>query len=393
MNVVPDGYWQAGELARLIDVLPPDHHADVLTIVAGIREPYFRDILRRSVAAHGGPAAPPAEVVPGASFMPDDPAVFAAQYQGRVMHGVAVLMAGDPAKVTEPRWRAELLAAAARAAAPLERAELLSAALTASLAIGDRDALVGALNAIAAGLAQAGDMDGATATLAGLTDRSADVVVSSERRQDEIDVPTWRVQALAAGGDPDAAFDLVDRTTDSTTRITLLLRIAELPPGGGRDAVAEAQKSLTQIADAELRRRLVPPLALVLADAGRRADALELVSGLVAEQDRADALVVVAPLLHGFDLETALLIARGVRSTVRRGAMLAALIPALVGSGADADVVHAQLRDALHLLAGGTRGELVSAMPALVPGLVRVAGPAGLLDLAATLAAVYRWWP
>jgi hypothetical protein len=137
----------------------------------------------------------------------------------------------------------------------------------------------------------------------------------------------------------------------------------------------------------------VPPLALQLADAGMSAEALDLVGGLAAEQDRADALVAVAPLLRGPDLATAQQIADGVHNPVRRGEVLAALVAALVASGADAAVVQVHLRDALHLLAAGTRTELSRAVPALLAGLVRVAGPTGPLDLAAAFTAAYRWWP
>lgn len=325
--------------------------------------------------------------------MPDDPEVFAAQYRGRVAHAVAVLAAGDPAAVTEARWRAELLVARARAAAPGERSELLAAALAASLTIGDRAALADALHAIAHALEAAGDVDGATAITVGLPDVDADEVADAERWDGDIEALTWRVQALAAGGELGAALARVDEATDLTTRVTLLLRIATASPIGGRDALAEAQQSLAGIAEPEMRRRLVPPLALALADAGLTADALDLAGDLAAEQDRADALAAVAPLLRGHDLETALRIAAGVHSPVRRGEVLAALVPALVGSGADTAAVQAHLRDALHLLAAGTRTELSRAVPALLPGLVRVADPTGPLDLAAAFTAAYRWWP
>jgi hypothetical protein len=137
----------------------------------------------------------------------------------------------------------------------------------------------------------------------------------------------------------------------------------------------------------------VPPLARALADTGLTAEALDLVDGLPAEQDRADALVAVAPRLRQPDLETALQIARGVHRPVRRGEVLAALVPALAGSGADPATVQAHLRDALHLLAAGTRTELARAVPALLPGLLRVAGTAGPRDLATAFTAAYRWWP
>jgi hypothetical protein len=393
VGAVPDGYWQAGELVRLIGVLPAAYHADVLTIVDGMREPYFRNIVRRRLAAHGGPAAPPDEPVSGASFMPDDPEVFADQYRGRLAHAVAVLAAGDPAAVTEPRWRAELLVAKARAAAPGERPELLAAALTASLTIGDRGALVGALHAIAAALAQAGDADGATAVVAGLPGPDVGPLVGAERWDGDIDAPTWRVQALAEAGELGAALALVDDATDLTTRVTLLLRLAAASPIGGRDALVEAQQSLARIGDPEMRRRLVQPLAIGLADAGMTADALDLVGGLAAEADRADALAAVAPLLRGPDLATGQRVADGIVNPVRRGEVLAALVPPLVASGAESAVVQVQLRDALHLLAAGTRTELSRAVPALLAGLVRVAGPTGPLDLAAAFTAAYRWWP
>ncbi len=363
VGAVPDGYWQAGELVRLIGVLPAAYHADVLTIVDGMREPYFRNIVRRSLAAHGGPAAPPDEPVSGASFMPDDPEVFADQYVGRVAHAVAVLAAGDPAAVTEPRWRAELLVAKARSAEPGKRPELLAAAVTASLTIGDRAALAGALHAIAAALAQAGDPDGATAVTTGLPAPDVEPVVGAGRWDGDIDAPTWRVQTLAADGELGAALALVDETTDLTTRVTLLLRVAGASPIGGRDALVEAQQSLTGIGDPEMRRRLVPPLALELVDAGMTAEALVLVGGLAAEQDRADALAAVAPLLRGPDLPTAERIADGVHHPVRRGEVLAALVPALVASGVDPAVVQARLRDALHLLAAGTRTSSAARFP------------------------------
>jgi hypothetical protein len=51
------------------------------------------------------------------------------------------------------------------------------------------------------------------------------------------------------------------------------------------------------------------------------------------------------------------------------------------------------VREVLHLLAAGTRAQLVEAIPDLLPGLVELAGSQAPVDMAAAVTAAYRWWP
>jgi hypothetical protein len=56
-------------------------------------------------------------------------------------------------------------------------------------------------------------------------------------------------------------------------------------------------------------------------------------------------------------------------------------------------LVRNHIREVLHLLAAGTRAQLLEALPDLVPGVVVLAGHQGLVDIAAAIRTVRRWWP
>ncbi|GAA3446532.1 hypothetical protein [Planomonospora venezuelensis] len=185
VQLVPDGYWRAGELVRLAPAAGPDHRDDLLRIATGLSRDYDRSISLRFLSAE--PERRTTEPVPTAfSFDPADPQVFAAQYLQRTRRGVATLLQGigaDPGEETsahrhvaasrfvrDPRWRAELLTASAHTAPSDARGDILRAALSISLMAGDRDALNAALASVAARLAAAGDVPAALACISEIRD-------------------------------------------------------------------------------------------------------------------------------------------------------------------------------------------------------------------------------
>ncbi|GLZ07202.1 hypothetical protein Acsp03_46680 [Actinomadura sp. NBRC 104412] len=176
VQLVPDGYWRAGELVRLAPVTGPEHRDDLVAIASNMSRAYDRDISMRFLEAY---FENPENVTPGPdpeTFFsdPDDPRLFAAQYLRRTAHAVATLLLGtgiDPSEETDlrrhveasrfvpdPRWRAGLLTVLAGDAPPEARRDILRVALGVALGIGDGEAVDAAQAAIAARLAGAGDV-------------------------------------------------------------------------------------------------------------------------------------------------------------------------------------------------------------------------------------------
>ena len=191
VQLVPDGYWRVGELARLAPVLGPEYREDLRLIASSLTKDYDREMAQRVLA----PARDAATPIEGQgsntfSFDPTDPQVFAAQYQQRTHRAVATLLLGVDAAsapaadtrryvdatrfVESSHWQAELLNALAReAAAPDTRRTILQTALSTSLTVGDRDQLTAALASVAASLARAGDVTTALACLSEVRDPEA----------------------------------------------------------------------------------------------------------------------------------------------------------------------------------------------------------------------------
>ncbi len=166
VQIVPDGYWRAGELARLIPELGPHHDEDVGVCAASMRDERYRQIVLWLQARQSDPAAPaPARL----DVTHPDPPNFLDQYRRRTGQALAALLAvrlqpamglgellQDCRFVRDPRWRAEVLTTAYDRADPAERDEVLRAALDAAMTVGDLADGAPVLTAIAARLASAG---------------------------------------------------------------------------------------------------------------------------------------------------------------------------------------------------------------------------------------------
>jgi hypothetical protein len=202
--------------------------------------------------------------------------------------------------------------------------------------------------------------------------------------------PPWRAEALARSGRFKLAFDLADSAPDLSTRIAVLLRIGSVTQTDGvRDGVEEARAALIDVVDIPMLSPLVIAVCLALAGYGRPEAGIELVRGL-PDNDRAAALLALARHV-GDAVVDAVALARELRDPVRQAQVLAGLTAPLVAAHALDLQYH--VRDVLHLLAAGTRVQLLEATPDLLPGLVELAGPQGLIDMAAAITAAYRWWP
>jgi hypothetical protein len=519
IQLMPDGYWRAGELIRLAPVAGPDHVDDLVRIADGISRPWEHDIAMRALAGTPDPLE-----VSAFEVLPADPRVFAAQYLQRERRGVATLMLGMAQGlageltvdqnitasrfVRSPRWRAELMTASAHALAREARAGILRTALSISLMVGDQDLVNSSLGSVAACMAAHGDTAMALASVADMADQEGlaqalfgiaaqapasqrdevirravdaagrigdtaargrllqrnaaqlgepaaqapplatsargalDTIEDREQRDRaaavlagrlgalgeateaddvmgtigdafwlmeaqfaaacglaraghddqaavvaaRIAAPPPRAEALARAGRFEAAFDLADAAADTGTRIAVLLRIGS---DGTRDGVAEAKSALTEIRDQTMLAPMVTSVSLALARRGQPAQALDLIAGL-PDGLRAAALIPVAPHLADVVVD-AIALARTLHHPVHRAQVLAALTPPLAAAGT-ADMQD-HVREVLRLLANRTRAELLQATPDLLPGLVALAGPAGLADLAAAITSAARWWP
>ncbi|MBP2706884.1 hypothetical protein JOL79_24045 [Microbispora sp. RL4-1S] len=224
VQLVPDGYWRAGELFRLAVAAGGDHLGDLRRVADAMRKPYERDISQRGleVIARFGALVPAPPRETSHTFDPVDPAEFAEQYLQRTRHGVATLLLGlpgagtgaeagaDPGEgagrrvaasrfVRAPRWRAELLTEAARTAPDGSLEDLLRAALDISLQVGDRDILNATLRSVAVHLAETGAADTAVACAERIPDAAwlASALFGVAGRSDESTAPGVAGRALA----------------------------------------------------------------------------------------------------------------------------------------------------------------------------------------------------
>jgi hypothetical protein len=206
--------------------------------------------------------------------------------------------------------------------------------------------------------------------------------------------PPSQAEALALVGRWELAFDLADTAPDPSTRIAILLRIGTVAasiasPPGPRDAIEEARKAVAAVRDVDERLPWVIEVGQTLARTGRTSAALDLVRAL--PHVPAAALLRLASHVGSDDIADALALAHEVSDPRLRARVLASLTSSLVAVGAPGLLDH--VREVLHLLAAGTRAQLVAAIPDLMPGLVQLAGAQAPVDMAAAVTAAYRWWP
>jgi hypothetical protein len=303
-NAVPDGYWRAGELVRLISVVDTEHLAAIERLANAMSERYYRTIVGQAVAARRGEHTHIDALtdVPSSSLNPANPDVFATQYRERTEHAVATLVAGSrrgsvadtssPSEhvaasrfIRDPRWRAQMLVASARAASREVRDELLKAALAISLSVGDREAFASTVGSIAACVAGVGEVSHALACAAELgdpedraralfriaeavpADERSDVVAAALRSAGEIDEPAVRSQVLrehAAKLGPPAPGDQLERliaTLTSDWRADVLAALApQAPPTRRADELAAAVAASASGSDDAGRARVLTAL-------------------------------------------------------------------------------------------------------------------------------------
>ncbi|MFD7479033.1 hypothetical protein ACFV8Z_44870 [Streptomyces sp. NPDC059837] len=330
VQLVPDGYWRAGELVRLAPVAGPDYSADLERIAEAISRPYENDITRRFLALdQDAPEASDEEF----SFDPVDPRVFATQYLQRTRRGLSTLQLGmnaepssaanlldDASFVKDPRWLAELLTATARSARPETRTELLLAALNRSFLVGDRTALDTARAAAACTLAEYGDVQDALGCLSGLSDPEtlADALFTIAASAPHAERPAVLRRAVAAATSvPDPAAKartlhqhaaqlpadtlpaLLDTLPEQERRRVLAARTdppAELAVTGEAAALAEAIPRLGP----DALEPVVPRLQ-ALTDPERQGEVIGLLAARLAELGEARAAVDLLEQPSAFD--------------------------------------------------------------------------------------------
>lgn len=289
-----------------------------------------------------------------------------------------------------PRLPAALIGAARNLAAEIEPAEQRDAALAALASrygefgeaasatrlmstISDPHWLMEAQIGAATGLAAAGQLA-----------QAAEVAA-------RIWSPPHRAEAMAKSGQVAQAFAIADTATDPMARVAVLLRIgAAGPRGAGRDALAEARSAVADVNNPAVLPLVVADVSCALAAGGGEPEsAISLVARL-PDVDRATALLPLAP--HAGAAVTEMIkLARSLGDRTQRGNVLAKLTGPLVVT--QPPKVKDHVREVLHLLAMGTREQLLQSTPDLMPGLVELAGSQGLIDLATAIKSACRWWP
>jgi hypothetical protein len=376
-----------------------------LHIAATLDDAVTRGELLRANAAQLVPMADDGSLAPVLAVMPQD-------WRAGVLGAVAVhadpghriRLLGEALEIAV----ASIDGASARVVAELVAGappELLSAARAAVAAIGDPEQHDGASAAFAARLGQMGRADDADEVMetirdpywrmkaefgaasglaaAGYGDRAAELAAG-------LPLCHWRAEVLASAGRLGSAYAVADAIADPGGRVAALLRIGSVAPQrGDRDSLEEARTALAEIPDAVVLAQTTVAVCLALGRHGRTGDALDLVRTL-PDADRETALTRLAPL-PGDLVADAISLAYELPQPFSRGRVLASLTgPAVTVGTVD---VLGHVRTVLRLLATGTRAQLLEAIPGLLPGLLELAGPEGLVEMAAAVTAAYKWWP
>ncbi|MGY1582037.1 hypothetical protein [Streptomyces sp. MN13] len=367
----------SGSLTPILADLPRDWHAAVLGAIAGHATPSQRDTL----LAEAMEIAVSALGTGGARVLTDLVATVPASLIPAAREAVAA--------ITNLETRDSATAALTARLAHLDRPDDAQALLT---TIHDPYwRMTGALHT-ASGLAASGHPDRARTLAATLPS------------------PHWRADVFARSGDLPAAYAEATALTDPGARVTTLLRIESVTSsvleqphatligpddriaaqlGTGAEALERARATLGEITDASVSAQAAMAVALAFGRRGRTMEALELIATL-PEEDREAALIRLTPLPDDA-LTKAVALARALSNPVGRGRALARMTEPVVAAGGSDVLEH--VRTVLRLLATGTRAQLLEAVPGLLPGLLELAGPQGLVDLAAAVSAAYRWWP
>jgi hypothetical protein len=376
-----------------------------LHVAAALDDAVTRGELLRANAAQLVPMADDGSLAPVLAAMPQD-------WRAGVLGAVAVH--ADPGHRVRLLGEALEIAVAsldggsARVVAELVAgapSELLPAARAAVAAIGDPEQHDAAAAALAARLGRVGRVDDADEVMetirdpywrmkaefgaasglaaAGYGDRAAELAAGLPSRH-------WRAEVLASAGRLGSAYAVADAIADPGGRVAALLRIGSVAPSRGeRDSLEEARTALAEIPDAVVLAQATVAVCLALGRHGRAGDALDLIRTL-PDADRETALTRLAPL-PGDAVADAVSLARELPHPFSRGRVLASLTGPVVAVGT-LDVLD-HVRTVLRLLATGARAQLLEATPGLLPGLLELAGPEGLVDMAAAVTAAYRWWP
>ncbi|MEU9888848.1 hypothetical protein [Sphaerisporangium sp. NPDC051011] len=378
-----------------------------LEVAAAVDDVVTRAALLRANAARLVPMAEDGSLAPVLAGLPPDwraavlgvVAVHAGTEHRVWLHGEALALGVTALDGGSARIVADLVAEVP--------AELLPAAFAAVAAIGDVEQHDRAAAALAARLGRLGRAPEADELVATIRDPywrmkakfGAGIGLAAAGHGDwatelatGLSLVHWRAELLAAAGRVESAHAVADAIADPGARVAALLRIESVAPStGGRDSLNEARTVLGDILDEVGLAQATVAVSLALGRRGQAGDALHLIRTL-PDADRETALIRLAPL-PGDTVAGAVALARELSQPVSRGRVLASLTEAVVADQEGTLDVQDHVRTSLRLLATGTRAQLLEAAPGLLPGLLELTGPQGLVDMAAAVTAAYRWWP
>lgn len=210
----------------------------------------------------------------------------------------------------------------------------------------------------------------------------------------------WKAEALVrlvasgAGSEEivEEALAEVRAAPHDNWKATALARLAPHLPEAHRaarfDEAVEAAEKLEKPHD---RWYCISHVAGFLAAAGLPAEALELIEKIDDHYWKADLLLRIAPALPERLLDDAVELARGINHQAERARVFGALVPRF--GKAVPDQLHQVWSDTLHLLASGTRQELLLVLPGLLPAFGGLGGPGAMVECARIVESVRRWWP
>ncbi len=175
-------------------------------------------------------------------------------------------------------------------------------------------------------------------------------------------------------------------------RATALARLAPHLPEADRAAVfQEAVEAAGRLEKPHDRWYCISHIAGCMAAAGMPAGAMKLIDSIDDHYWKADLLLRIAPLLPAGMLDDALDLAGGITHQAERARVFGALMPRF--GDVTLEKLHRIWAEILHLLASGTRQELLLVLPGLLPAFGRLGGADAMVECAEIVESVRRWWP
>jgi hypothetical protein len=203
-----------------------------------------------------------------------------------------------------------------------------------------------------------------------------------------------RLAVLQPDGGPVVAeaVENVRQVAADSWKATALARLAPHLPEGDRAVVfAESVEAAGRLDKPHDRWYCITHIAGCMAAAGQAAEAMKLIDSIEDHYWKADLLLRIVPLLPDALLNDALGLARSITHHAERARVFGALMPRF--GELPAQQLHAVWADTLHLLASGTRQELLLVLPGLLPAFGRLGGPGAMVECAQIVESVRRWWP